>query len=114
MSVALRVATVVVAPPTARFDRSHSEDQLKVRNVARKGVQYYEAVSREFRGLSGCIWQKYWTDYGSKYHWNHVVIDNRAAAFEPGGRRFESVRARSNTPYKSMTSRDSTRAKLPP
>ena len=29
-------------------------------------VQYSEAVSRQFRYLSGRIWRKYWTDKGYK------------------------------------------------
>ena len=57
-------------------------------------VQYYEVVSQEFRGLSGLIRQKYWTERLNNIYINQLRTAGRVAAFEPGGRRFESVRAR--------------------
>ena len=67
------------------------------------GVQYYKAASREFRRLSGLIWQKYWTQHVPIISINHALIFDRTVAFEPGGRRFESVPARSNALAKSDT-----------
>jgi len=62
-------------------------------------VQYYKAVSREYRRLSGRIWQIYWTQRSSIILIKQCVTFDRVPAFEPGGRRFESVRARTNTTF---------------
>ena len=59
-----------------------------------KRVQYYEAVSKEVGCLTGHIWRKYWTERLHNISRNHSLTVDRVAAFEPGGRRFESVLAR--------------------